>query len=133
MQRIVKVSELKNLLDTFPVNPDLDVVTGDEWLPEQLVATSIVEDVLFLEFDNAPEDIQAEEARGFVEHEIEMIRGKIDQIITESSDVNSKTDAILALFLLGHELNSCEVIEILEENEQTLDDQQTTSLHTETV
>ena len=133
MQRIVKVSELKNLLDTFPVNPDLDVVTGDEWLPEQLVATSIVEDVLFLEFDNAPEDIQAEEARGFVEHEIEMIRGKIDQIITESSDVNSKTDAILALFLLGHELNSCEVIEILEENEQTLDDQQPTSLHTETV
>lgn len=133
MQRIVKVSELKNLFDTFPVNPDLDVVTGDEWLPEQLVATSIVEDVLFLEFDNAPEDIQAEEARGFVEHEIEMIRGKIDQIITESSDVNSKTDAILALFLLGHELNSCEVIEILEENEQTLDDQQTTSLHTETV
>lgn len=133
MQRIVKVSELKNLLDSFPVNPDLDVVTGDEWLPEQLVATSIVEDVLFLEFDNAPEDIQAEEARGFVEHEIEMIRGKIDQIITESSDANSKTDAILALFLLGHELNSCEVIEILEESEQTLDDQQTTSLQTETV
>ncbi|MBA5761667.1 hypothetical protein H2O73_04840 [Vibrio sp. 404] len=117
MQKIVKVSELKNLLDTMTTDTDLDVVTGDEWLPEQLVATSIVEDMLFLEFDNAPEDIQGEEARGFVEHEIDMIRGKFEQIIAEDSDAKSKADAILALFLLGHELSSGEVIEILEDSE----------------
>ncbi|WP_438696039.1 hypothetical protein [Vibrio marinisediminis] len=113
----MKVSELKNLLDTMTTDTDLDVVTGDEWLPEQLVATSIVEDMLFLEFDNAPEDIQGEEARGFVEHEIDMIRGKFEQIIAEDSDAKSKADAILALFLLGHELSSGEVIEILEDSE----------------
>ncbi|OLQ94219.1 hypothetical protein BIY21_00005 [Vibrio ponticus] len=116
MQKIVKVSELKNLLATLP--DDLDVVTGDEWLPEQLVAVSQVDEMLFMEFDNAPEDVQGEEARGFVEHEIEMIRDKFERILGENSDSTSKADAILALFLLGHELSSCEVIEILEESEQ---------------
>ncbi|WP_348541636.1 hypothetical protein [Vibrio fluminensis] len=112
----MKISELKNLLASLP--DDLDIVTGDEWLPEQLVTATQVDDMLFLEFDNAPEDVQGEEARGFVEHEITMIRDKFEQILAENSDTKSKADAILALFLLGHELSSCEVIEILEESEQ---------------
>ncbi|GAK87933.1 hypothetical protein JCM19238_5543 [Vibrio ponticus] len=131
MQKIVKVSELKNLLDSLP--DTLDVVTGDEWLPEQLVSASTVGDMLFLEFDNAPEDIQGDEARGFVEHEVEMIRDKFEQIITENSDAKSKADAILALFLLGHELSSCEVIEILEESEQNHQAQFEPSQEAETV
>lgn len=133
MQKIVKVSELKNLLDTISTDTDLDVVTGEEWLPEQLVATSIVEDMLFLEFDNAPEETQGEEARGFVEHEIEMIRDKFEQIITEDSDAKSKADAILALFLLGHELSSGEVIEVLEDSEHTLNEEPVAALEVEPV
>lgn len=116
MQKIVKISELKNLLASLP--DDLDIVTGDEWLPEQLVTATQIDDMLFMEFDNAPEDVQGEEARAFVEHEIAMIRDKFEQILAENSDTKSKADAILALFLLGHELSSCEVIEILEESEQ---------------
>ena len=114
MLKFVNVSELKNVLNALPADTDLNVVTGDEWLPEQLIDTSIVDDMLFLQFDNAPEDIQGDEARGFVEHEIEMIRHRFEQIISEASDTNSKTDAILALFLIGHEHSSGEVIEILE-------------------
>ncbi|HAS62350.1 MAG TPA: hypothetical protein DCS35_07080 [Vibrio sp.] len=133
MQKIVKVSELKNLLDTISTDTDLDVVTGEEWLPEQLVATSIVEDMLFLEFDNAPEETQGEEARGFVEHEIEMIRDKFEQIIAEDSDAKSKADAILALFLLGHELSSGEVIEVLEDSEHTLSEEPVAALEVEPV
>ncbi|OLQ90319.1 hypothetical protein BIY22_04795 [Vibrio panuliri] len=117
MQKKVKVSELKSLLNTLP--DELDVVTGDEWLPEQLISTSVVDDMLHLEFDNAPEEVQGEEARGFVEHEIQMIRDKFELIIAEASDAKSKADAILAIFLMGHELSSCEVIEILEQTEHT--------------
>lgn len=117
MLKIVKVSELKNVLNALPADGDLNVVTGDEWLPEQLVATSTVDDMLFLQFDNAPEDIQGEEARGFVDHEIDMIRQRFEQIIAEDSDNSSKADALLALFLIGHEQNSGEVIEILESAE----------------
>ncbi|WP_406733109.1 hypothetical protein RJD39_03125 [Vibrio scophthalmi] len=117
MLKIVKVSELKNVLNALPADCDLNVVTGDEWLPEQLVATSTVDDMLFLQFDNAPEDIQGEEARGFVDHEIDMIRQRFEQIIAEDSDNSSKADALLALFLIGHEQSSGEVIEILESAE----------------
>lgn len=117
MLKIVKVSELTNVLNTLPADSDLNIVTGEEWLPEQLIATSMVDDMLFMQFDNAPEDIQGEEARGFVEHEIEMIRQRFEQIITEESDLKSKTDALLALFLIGHEQSSGEVIEILENEE----------------
>ncbi|EGU29563.1 hypothetical protein VII00023_09134 [Vibrio ichthyoenteri ATCC 700023] len=117
MLKNVKVSELKNVLNALPTDCDLNIVTGDEWLPEQLVATSTVDDMLFLQFDNAPEDIQGEEGRGFVDHEIEMIRHRFEQIITENSDTSSKADALLALFLIGHEQSSGEVIEILESAE----------------
>nr|PMI29216.1 hypothetical protein BCU48_13925 [Vibrio splendidus] len=114
----MKVSELQNIIDQLPKDSDPDIVMGDAWLPERLVDTNLDGDMLFLEFDNAPEDNQGdEEGRGFVEHEIAMIRDKLELLLDEPSDTKTKADALLAIFLMGHELSSSEVIEILESTE----------------
>ena len=114
----VKVSELQNIIDHLPKDSDPDIVMGEAWLPERLVDTNLDGDMLFLEFDNAPEDNQGdEEGRGFVEHEIAMIREKLELLLDEPSDTKTKADALLAIFLMGHELSSSEVIEILESTE----------------
>lgn len=111
----VKASELKTLLNNLPENIDPDVVSGEVWLPERLTHAQLDGELLFLEFDSAPEETQGEEeGRGFVEHEIEMIRQRFEQILQEDSDTTTKADAMLALFLMGHELTSSQVIEILE-------------------
>lgn len=112
----MKASELKNILISLPDDCDPDLVMGEEWLPERLVNTRLDGDLLFLEFDNAPDDLQGEEeGRGFVEHEITMIRHRFEQILDEASDTKTKADAMLAIFLMGHELSSSEVIEVLED------------------
>lgn len=112
----MKASKLKNLLESLPKDIDPEVVCGEMWLPERLVGTQLDGELLFLEFDSAPEESQGEEeGRGFVEHEIEMIRHRFEQMLDESSDTKTKADAMLALFLMGHELSSSEVIEILED------------------
>ncbi|MEO9496533.1 MAG: hypothetical protein ABJG42_18825 [Vibrio splendidus] len=117
-ESIVKVSELQNIIDQLPKDSDPDIVVGEAWLPERLVDTNLDGDMLFLEFDNAPEDNQGdEEGRGFVEHEIAMIREKLELLLDEPSDTKTKADALLAIFLMGHELSSSEVIEILESTE----------------
>lgn len=114
----MKASDLKRLLDTLPNDIDPDIVTGEEWLPERLVDASHDGELMFLTFDSAPEESQGdEEGRGFVEHEIEMIRERFEQILTDNEDTKTKTDAMLALFLMGHELSSSEIIEILEDPE----------------
>ncbi|MFA0521256.1 hypothetical protein AB4501_30330, partial [Vibrio sp. 10N.222.55.E8] len=93
-------------------------VMGEAWLPERLVNTNLDGDLFFLEFDNVPDDHQGdEEGRGFVEHEITMIREKLEQVLDDPSDTKTKADALLAIFLMGHELSSSEVIEILEATE----------------
>ena len=117
-ESIVKVSELQNIIDQLPKDSDPDIVMGEEWLPERLVDTNLDGDMLFLEFDNVPEDNQGdEEGRGFVEHEIAMIREKLELLLDEPSDTKTKADALLAIFLMGHELSSSEVIEVLESTE----------------
>ncbi|MFM2590287.1 hypothetical protein [Vibrio sp. TBV020] len=114
----MKASELKRLLNSLPEDSDPDLVTGEEWLPERLVNASLNGELMFLEFDSAPEDIQGEEeGRGFVEHEVDMIRHRFEQILMDNEDVKTKADAMLALFLMGHELSSSEIIEILEDPE----------------
>ena len=87
----MKASELKTLLNSLPDNTDPEVVCGELWLPERLTHTQLDGELLFLEFDSAPEETQEED-----------------------SDTKAKADAMLALFLMGHELTSSEVIEILE-------------------
>lgn len=120
-ESIVKVSELQNIIDQLPKDSDPDIVMGEAWLPERLVDTNLDGDMLFLEFDNAPEDNQGdEEGRGFVEHEIAMIREKLELLLDEPSDTKTKADALLAIFLMGHELSSSEVIEILESTESEM-------------
>ncbi|MCY9862025.1 hypothetical protein OTK49_05715 [Vibrio coralliirubri] len=120
-ESIVKVSELQNIIDHLPKDSDPDIVMGEAWLPERLVDTNLDGDMLFLEFDNAPEDNQGdEEGRGFVEHEIAMIREKLELLLDEPSDTKTKADALLAIFLMGHELSSSEVIEILESTESEM-------------
>ncbi|WP_086970225.1 hypothetical protein [Vibrio coralliirubri] len=117
-ESIVKVSELQNIIDHLPKDSDPDIVMGEAWLPERLVDTNLDGDMLFLEFDNAPEENQGDdEGRGFVEHEIAMIREKLELLLDEPSDTKTKADALLAIFLMGHELSSSEVIEILESTE----------------
>ncbi|EEX33605.1 MULTISPECIES: hypothetical protein [Vibrio] len=114
----MKASDLKKLLDSLPEGQDPNIVTGEEWLPERLVNTHLDDEMLFLEFDNAPEEAQGEEeGRGFVEHEVDMIRKRFEQILDESSDTKTKADAMLALFLMGHEMSSSEIIEIMEDPE----------------
>ncbi|MEZ9542358.1 hypothetical protein AB4209_10430 [Vibrio sp. 10N.286.48.C11] len=120
-ESIVKVSELQNIVDHLPKDSDPDIVMGEAWLPERLVDTNLDGDMLFLEFDNAPEDNQGdEEGRGFVEHEIAMIREKLELLLDEPSDTKTKADALLAIFLMGHELSSSEVIEVLESTESEM-------------
>ena len=117
-ERIVKVSELQNIIDHLPNDSDPDIVMGEEWLPERLVNTKLDGELLFMDFDNAPEENQGDdEGRGFVEHEIAMIREKLEQLLDEPSDTKTKADALLAIFLMVHELTSSEVIEVLEDLE----------------
>ncbi|WP_286297973.1 hypothetical protein [Vibrio apostichopi] len=117
-ESIVKVSELQNIIDHLPNDSDPDIVMGEEWLPERLVNTKLDGELLFMEFDNAPEENQGDdEGRGFVEHEIAMIREKLELLLDEPSDTKTKADALLAIFLMGHELSSSEVIEVLETTE----------------
>ncbi|CAK2456665.1 hypothetical protein [Vibrio crassostreae] len=120
-ESIVKVSELQNIIDHLPNDSDPDIVMGEEWLPERLVNTKLDGELLFMEFDNAPEENQGDdEGRGFVEHEIAMIREKLEQVLDDTSDTKTKADALLAIFLMGHELSSSEVIEILESTESEM-------------
>ncbi|MEZ8723699.1 hypothetical protein AB6D66_21720 [Vibrio pomeroyi] len=114
----MKVSELQNIIDHLPNDSDPDIVMGEEWLPERLVNTKLDGELLFMEFDNAPEENQGDdEGRGFVEHEIAMILEKLEQVLDDPSDTKTKADALLAIFLMGHELSSSEVIEVLEMTE----------------
>ncbi|WP_210442364.1 hypothetical protein [Vibrio crassostreae] len=128
-ESIVKVSELQNIIDHLPNDSDPDIVMGEEWLPERLVNTKLDGGLLFMEFDNAPEENQGDdEGRGFVEHEIAMIREKLEQVLDDTSDTKTKADALLAIFLMGHELSSSEVIEILETTESETSEPQTNKL-----
>ncbi|QXO18791.1 MULTISPECIES: VC1380 family protein [Vibrio] len=110
----MKVSEFKALLDALPADCDPDIVMGEVWLPEQLVAAQLDQKLLFLEFDNAPEEGQGdEEGRGFVEHEIELIREQITQLLQEDSSQHDRIEAMLGMLLVAHERTSSEFIEML--------------------
>lgn len=113
-EAIVKVSELKTILNQLPNDLDPDVVMGEVWLPERLVEAQLDGEMLFLTFDNAPEEGEGEEeGRGFVEHEIELIRTQVLNILADDSGPKTKAEALLALITLAHERTSSEFIEIL--------------------
>ena len=109
----MKASELKQRLDDLPSDCDPDIVMGELWLPEQLVGTQLDGELLFLQFDNAPQEEEEEEGRGFVEHEIELIRYRLAQVLREESAQREKIEALLALLLAAHEHTSAEFIEMI--------------------
>jgi len=111
----VKTSEFKALLDSLPEGYDPDIVTGEVWLPERLIDTQLDDQLLFLEFDNAPEEDEGEEeGRGFVEHEIELIRQQITTILHQEKGLNVQTEELLSLLVMAHESTSSEFIEMIE-------------------
>ncbi|NOI65508.1 hypothetical protein [Vibrio sp. 99-8-1] len=112
----MKTSELMAFLLTL--ENDKEIVTGESWLPEQLIDASLDGEFVNLQFDNAPEEDAGEfEARGFVEHEVNLLRDKIVQLLFDQSlSAKTKSDLFLKLVLLAHEKSSSEVVEILEEN-----------------
>ncbi len=103
------------MLTSLPEGHDPEIVIGEEWLPERLIEVRDEQDLLFLEFDNAPEDNQGDdEGRGFVEHEITLIKKRIMDIFLEKASLEHKQQAILALVLYAHEHFPSEVVEMLE-------------------
>lgn len=111
----MKASQLMQMLTSLPEGHDPEIVTGEEWLPERLIEVRDNQDLLFLEFDNAPEDNQGDdEGRGFVEHEITLIKKHIMDIFLEKASLEHKQQAILALILYAHEHFPSEVVEMLE-------------------
>lgn len=109
------------MLTLLPDHADPEVVTGEEWLPERLIGSQLDGDLLFLEFDNAPDEASGDdEERGFMEHEIELIQHRFEQILTQQSDIKSKTEAMVSLFVMAHEKSSSDIIEMLE-SEQAWD------------
>lgn len=111
----MKSSELMRFLSSL--ENDCEIVTGESWLPEQLIEAKFDGEFVNLEFDNAPEEDAGElEGRGFVEHEINMLQDKIVQLLFDNSiSAKLKADIFLNLFLIVHEKSSSEVVEIFEE------------------
>lgn len=111
----MKASQLMQILSALPEGQDPEIVTGEVWLPERLTEVKDEQELLFLEFDNAPEDGQGDdEGRGFVEHEIELLKTRIMEIFLEKASLEHKQQAILALILYAHEHFPSEVVEMLE-------------------
>jgi hypothetical protein len=117
----MKASELKHFLSQLPEDSDPDIVTGEVWLPERLLDATFDGEMVNLAFDNAPEETEGEEARGFLDHEVTMLRERIEQLMAESSDPKTKAEIFLRIFIMGHEKTSSEVIEILEDPENWYD------------
>ncbi|RQW63636.1 hypothetical protein [Vibrio viridaestus] len=110
----MKASEMLYQLQTILKQTDPEIVTGEDWLPERLINLHQLDDLLFLKFDSAPEEGQGdEEGRGFVEHEIELIRQQIMEIFLEKTSLENKQEAILALILLAHEQMPSDVVQTL--------------------
>lgn len=113
----MKTSQLIEFLSNIPGKLDPEIVTGEEWLPESLIDASFDGNLVNLHFDNAPEEGSGElEARGFVEHEITMLKDQIVKLMFDPSiEPKTKAELFLQLFLLSHEKSSTEVIEIFED------------------
>jgi hypothetical protein len=116
----VKVSELKNTLKSISNDTNVEVVTGEEWLPEHLINAKLNDNLLFLTFDNAPDELEhGTEARGFVEHEMDLLRLRLSEVLNNQTDNEKTLDALLAFFLVGHEMSSSDFVEFLHDMSQT--------------
>lgn len=111
----MNLENLLDILNKYPKDQNIQVVTGETFLPERLVEIQRDHNLLFMQFDNAPDEAeQGEEGRGFVEHEIELLRLRLEQIVSQSNDNQQVVDALLGFFLIGHEASSSQFLELLE-------------------
>nr|WP_155651616.1 hypothetical protein [Aliivibrio fischeri] len=91
---------------------DIEVVTGEEWFPEQLLTSSVNHNMAFLKFDRLPCDIPAEiDARGFLEHEEILIKKLVNNVIFSELEPEMMVDKLTDMLVFSHENISCDVIE----------------------
>ena len=110
----MKISELiQNLQDIQATHSDdLEVVTGEEWFPEQLLTSTVNHNLAFLQFDRMPNDIPAEiDARGFLEHEERLINTLITNVIFSELEPEAMVEKITSMLVFSHEHISSDVIE----------------------
>ncbi|MDD9176197.1 hypothetical protein ERW49_12285 [Aliivibrio finisterrensis] len=117
----MKISKLiQNLQDIqASSDDDLEVVTGEEWFPEQLLNTSVNHNMTFLHFDRMPSDIPAEiDARGFLEHEEVLIKKLINNVIFSELEPEDIVNKLTSMLIFSHENISSDVIEHFSETEK---------------
>ncbi|MDD9196331.1 hypothetical protein PVK62_10845 [Aliivibrio sp. S3MY1] len=110
----MKISELiQNLQDIqASYGNDLEVVTGEEWFPEQLLTSNVNHNMAFLQFDRMPSDIPVEiDARGFLEHEELLIKELINKVIFSELEPEAMVEKLTSMLIFSHENISSDVIE----------------------
>ncbi|MDA9555882.1 hypothetical protein N9R79_00070 [Vibrio sp.] len=91
---------------------DIEMVSGEEWLPERLLSMKLDNNLLFLTFDDAPIDDENIE-RGLVDHEVDLIKTLLSRVLKEA-DEQTKIKKLLLLIMLAHKQSSNELVESLE-------------------
>ncbi|GLR76021.1 hypothetical protein GCM10007855_28950 [Aliivibrio sifiae] len=117
----VKISELiKSLQDIQATHGnELEVVTGEEWFPEQLLTSSVNHNMAFLQFDRMPSDIPVEiDARGFLEHEELLIKTLINNVIFSELEPEAIVEKLTSMLIFSHENISSDVIEHFSQTER---------------
>lgn len=110
----MKISELIKCLQDIQAthDDDLEVVTGEEWFPEQLLASNVQHNMTFLQFDRMPSDIPVEiDARGFLEHEELLINTLINNVIFSELEPEAMVEKLTSMLIFSHENISSDVIE----------------------
>lgn len=110
----MKISELIQVLQTIQetTSDDLEVVTGEEWFPEQLLESNVNHNMAFLKFDRMPNDIPTEiDARGFFEHEELLIKNIINKVIFSELEPEEMVEKLATMLFFSHENISSDVIE----------------------
>lgn len=117
----MKISELiKSLQDIQATHSDdLEVVTGEEWFPEQLLTSTVEHNMAFLQFDRMPSDIPVEiDARGFLEHEEVLIKNLITKVIFSELEPEEMVKKLTSMLIFSHENISSDVIEQFSQTEK---------------
>lgn len=113
MRYYVKISELIQNLQTIQNEyGDIEVVTGEEWFPEQLLASTVNQNMVFLTFNHLPSDTPIEtDARGFLEHEEILIKQLVNNVIFSELEPDQMIDKLAEMLMFSHENISSDVIE----------------------
>lgn len=117
----MKISELIQTLQSIQSthNDDLEVVTGEEWFPEQLLNSEVKHNMAFLNFDRLPTDIHAEiDARGFLDHEEILVKQLVTNVIFSELEPEQMIDKLAEMVFFSHENISSDVVEHFSQDEK---------------